>query len=363
MTTASNVSGIIVLDGADGVGKSTLANHFIKEYGARYLHCGLYKDVFSRHIACLRLAERWASRGELVVIDRLYLSELAYGDSLRGGAKHPISIRCFDRLLLRMGAVQVICIQKDIQAHLARFVELKKKRDEKFNSQQVFNVMEYFLYLTGNHRENDLACVSTNYAATFRESLNARVDVMVCEFEEQVQHFDSCIEAIINRLHHLRSEQHPAGLSVETPNLCGNTVKADYLIVGEGQPFNNDISRKIRYPFISRDDKSSSALWLNRALDNLSIPESKLVLTNAIDLSYWKTSDEVKSLVDESRYKWKRVVALGRVAATRLFELGWKEDHDFVVIPHPRYAVNFKHRDHRWWWYTQVLGEALGVKE
>jgi thymidylate kinase len=351
----NNISGIIVLDGADASGKSTLAKHFVEKYGARYLHCGLYRDVFARHLAAFRLAERWASRGELVIIDRLWLSELSYGDTLRGGAKHPVSARCFDRLLLRAAAVQVICVQKDQQAHLARFIELKKKRDEKFNEEQVSKVIKYYLWLTGEDYKEGAFPSSTKYAVTFRDSLEDRMDVFVLEFEDACRDLEGYATTIINTLHALRLQQNPAGLSRETPNLTGNTNSAKYLLVGErlSHP-------RFRYPFISRDDQLSSALWLNRALDNLGIPENQLVMTNALEWGSGKdTSPELQVLVDETRHKWEKIVALGRVAATHLSNLGLKEDWDFAVVPHPQWARRFKYRDHSW--YCQVLGEALGL--
>lgn len=359
MKPTNNVSGIIVIDGADASGKSTLARYFVEKHGARYLHCGLYTDVFSRHLAALRLAERWASHGELVVIDRLWLSELAYGDTLRGGAKHPVSARCFDRMLLRMSAVQVICFQRDSLAHLDRFVELKKKREEKFNVEQIAKVIDYYRWMmTDAIEEKDLAIVPTNYAATFADSWSKRPDVIGLEFEDAVKDLDGYANTILNMLRVLRLEQNPAGLSDKTPNITGHTHLAKYLLIGEQAS-----SPRLRYPFISRDDQLSSSLWLNRALDNLDIPENQLVMTNAQD---WmkhpdETSDELVSLIDESQYRWDKVVALGRVAATHLGKLGLKEERDFVTVPHPQWARRFKYRDHQW--YVKILGQALGVTE
>ena len=356
--TLKNVSGIIVIDGADGSGKSSLAKYFIDVYGARYLHCGLRKDVFMHHLGVLHLAERWASRGELVVIDRLWLSELAYGDSLRKGAKHPIGARCFDRLLLRMAAVQVICIQEDFKAHLQRFIELKKVRQEEFNEDQVAEVIEYFRWLAGYAEEKELNIAPTNYANTFRENLNERPDVWVLEFEDACKDLAGHADLIIGTLGAVRRDQTPLALSDQSQNVTGHTALAKYLLVGEKT--SHSALFGLRYPFIGRDDQLNASLWLNRALDNLNIPEHHLVMTNALD-QFGKMSIELETLANDSLHKWQKIMALGRVAASQLHLLGLKEDRDFVTVPHPQWARRFRYRDHQW--FTNTLGEALGVNE
>ncbi len=75
---------IIILEGIDGIGKSTIAQRLVELDGGRSLHFP--------HIAKNRLFE-WLSQmqqalrdnpGKDVVVDRLHLSELAYGPLVRG---------------------------------------------------------------------------------------------------------------------------------------------------------------------------------------------------------------------------------------------------------------------------------------
>jgi len=100
---------------------------------------------------------------------------------------------------------------------------------------------------------------------------------------------------------------------------------------------------------------------LNRALDKLNVSEHELCFVNALNLNWGETSVELKSLTDRTKHRWKRVVALGRTAATHLHQLGYAEDKDFVAIPHPQWARRFKYWDPDG--YAKILGEAMGIKE
>jgi hypothetical protein len=83
-------------------------------------------------------------------------------------------------------------------------------------------------------------------------------------------------------------------------------------------------------------------------------------MTNALD-QFGKMSIELETLANDSLHKWQKIMALGRVAASQLHLLGLKEDRDFVTVPHPQWARRFRYRDHQW--FTNTLGEALGVNE
>lgn len=122
--------GIIVIEGSDATGKTTLARALHKKFGGRYLHLGVHKDVWKRHLMAIKLAARWADAGELVVIDRLWLSEEVYGQVFRGGPSY--DTRPMDNLLKFHGALNVLCVRADQWRHLRDFEELKIVRREKF---------------------------------------------------------------------------------------------------------------------------------------------------------------------------------------------------------------------------------------
>jgi hypothetical protein len=107
--TRSPPVGIVVLEGADASGKTTLARHLVDRYGARYLHSTRRREVWRWHLGALRWAVR-ESASRLVVLDRLWLSEQVYGQVFRGGPAYDLGARCLDRVLLRYGAVTVLCV-------------------------------------------------------------------------------------------------------------------------------------------------------------------------------------------------------------------------------------------------------------
>ncbi|MBE1584567.1 hypothetical protein ACFPOI_43455 [Nonomuraea angiospora] len=71
---------VIILEGCDGVGKTTYATALATTYGYRRVHADRTPegaDLFQRHQAILALAGR-------LVLDRSFISELVYGPLLHG---------------------------------------------------------------------------------------------------------------------------------------------------------------------------------------------------------------------------------------------------------------------------------------
>lgn len=125
------VRGIIILEGGDCSGKTTLARRLIDRYGARYIHNGVHRDVWKRHVAAFRYARRLAE-DYLVVIDRLWLSEQIYGQIFRGGPAYDMGAWWLDKTLQDLGALTVLCVRDDQQRHNDHFAVMRQQRDEKF---------------------------------------------------------------------------------------------------------------------------------------------------------------------------------------------------------------------------------------
>ena len=68
---------ILILEGPDGVGKTTLANTFKKIYRKKvyYMHLRVHKNMKLWHTASARLARRKHNDGRLVIMDRHWPSE------------------------------------------------------------------------------------------------------------------------------------------------------------------------------------------------------------------------------------------------------------------------------------------------
>lgn len=75
---------IVVLEGPDGGGKTTLAQSLVKNHGYRYVHVTAPKpgeDVLNTYATLLYAAHK---DGKDIVFDRLHLGEFVYGDIFRG---------------------------------------------------------------------------------------------------------------------------------------------------------------------------------------------------------------------------------------------------------------------------------------
>ena len=118
--------GIIILEGADCTGKTSLA----KALGGVYVHNGLYEDVWTAHLACVDEAVARCAE-ELVVIDRLFISEQVYGQVFRGGPAY--DPEPLDEMLTKASALTVLCVRADQLRHLRHFDELKTLRRESFD--------------------------------------------------------------------------------------------------------------------------------------------------------------------------------------------------------------------------------------
>lgn len=76
---------IIILDGADFGGKSTLANKLMSKYRNHvYIHCAVTSDIKQLHETAILNAIK-LSRDFTVIVDRLHYSELVYGAIFRNG--------------------------------------------------------------------------------------------------------------------------------------------------------------------------------------------------------------------------------------------------------------------------------------
>lgn len=327
--------GIVLIEGADAAGKTTLANHLRERYGARYLHSIVRRDIWRWHLGALRSALRMAD-DELVILDRHWLSEQAYGQVFRGGPAYDAATRCFDRVLQRAGAITVLCAPLDIKRQLDRHGDLKTKRPEKFDN--IERVARLYL---------DLRLGNTAHPGkTYLDQLirfgdyAQRQDVITYDVDAHGARLKSVATAIIDRLQMVRARQYPLGLYSYHYNLSGSLWSARYLFVGERvSPTADARSFWPHWPFTSNDAPPSAATWLNDALHALAIDETRVAMTNACD----PRDDHLAALIEfrELLDRPIKVIALGKSAAARCRELGIGH----AEIPHPQYWRRFHHSD------------------
>jgi thymidylate kinase len=122
---------IIVLEGPDGVGKTSLGLALQQHLGARYIHL-TYRfrnkmDVY--HYAAIRLCAHLAQK-QPVILDRWWISEILYAEAYRGGS--PFIKRHFllEHIANAMGLTYVVCLPEDREQYLKHYMDVKQSRSE-----------------------------------------------------------------------------------------------------------------------------------------------------------------------------------------------------------------------------------------
>ena len=75
---------IIVVEGADQSGKTTLCRRLVEAHGARCMHSRVWRDTVRWHSGIVRRAVRLRDRGEVICLDRHWISEGIYGPIFHG---------------------------------------------------------------------------------------------------------------------------------------------------------------------------------------------------------------------------------------------------------------------------------------
>jgi len=127
------MKGIIVIDGCDGTGKTTLAKAICDKHDGVYIH-NTYRwptKMPLYHTAALHRALKLA-RTRLVVIDRLWMSEAIYAEVYRGGSPWPHMGRMIDRIIRKSGGLYILT--QSPRGHSEKFEQLKSEREEMYDN-------------------------------------------------------------------------------------------------------------------------------------------------------------------------------------------------------------------------------------
>lgn len=148
------MKGIILLEGPDASGKSTLAKHIINKWGGIYMHLtyrfGNKMPLYQ--MAMLRKALK-LSKNQLVIIDRMHISEKIYAEVYRGGTKWPWMIKSFNSFFRLMGFPIVLCVPENLEQGLKWFEKSKGERPEMYSDiTEVIN--KYIEYAKDNKQKN-----------------------------------------------------------------------------------------------------------------------------------------------------------------------------------------------------------------
>jgi hypothetical protein len=186
---------IIVLEGPDGVGKTSLGQALVKNLGARYIHLTYrHKDKMDLyHYAAIRCCAHLAQT-QPVILDRWWISEILYAEAYRGGS--PFIKRHFllEHIANKMGVTYVACLPEDRQRYLDHYMEVKASRsavelsrDPPEGVEKVYDLYVDFYKTYLGLKENVMRYdMFSNYNPDreFREVINRQVSLNILEFTE-----------------------------------------------------------------------------------------------------------------------------------------------------------------------------------
>lgn len=339
------MKGLLLLEGADSSGKSTLARYICSRYNARYLHSTAHApgQIWRWHLAALNRALKLAET-QLVVMDRLWHSEQIYGPIFRGRPGYDAAgARVLDRILMKHAALTILCVPSDLRGHEARWA-----RDRAAGKREMFDrvrevIVAYYDLARGNvERGGD---GYTDQLSRYSGGLRNRFDVLVYDLDRDTP--ERFTTQMLTKLERLRAYRLPGALAYRRQNLLGSDAAARVAIVGDRVSPSHDY-RYPYWPFVSPNFADGSTGYLNRALHDLRFDETRAVWTNANE----PRDDWLDALLARPEL---RIVALGTKAAETLKKRGRDPDR---WLCHPQSWRRFHYHDRAG--YARVLREALG---
>jgi len=301
---------MIILEGPDGGGKSTLAAALQRlHHGARIIHHGAYphdRELFPRFLASLL-----ACADGPLILDRSWLSEPIYGEAVRGGEDRVgrVHQRMLERVALGRGAWVLNCLPAWDSVHE---VWASRRADEYVEA------------------PDHLRVVYEGY-----ETLPERTCLPVLRYDRD----HTALPSPDGPKHHLSLSD--VDRELPSNGLIGNRDAPRVVLLGDRSNGEQDL------PFVSQRGCSP---WLTEQLEQAGVPETDLAWLNV------RTPD--------GTFKDENALAVGQVLDAELVALGsvaraWCEHHGLVhrSVPHPQYWKRFNHQ--RTYPLLDILMEVL----
>lgn len=340
--------GLILLDGPDGAGKSTLAQIIMDRIGEiggiGHLHHlgraveGTAWDRDSRELLGYISEAFEGPEGAVVVADRHFIGETIYGDVYRGGGEYMVASRHMDRLLHRFRALRVICAPP-VDYVKETFERLKKEREEMYDSSMDRVATRYLMLWQALPSPTSVA--NPNYLQQLM-ALGGVHDKLGWYHYDVTKHGADMRGYASFLLHELEREQAMIPedlLDINEWRFTGYPSPHSVLLVGDKISDDNGIS----IPFFANH---GSSLYLAKTLQKVAADESRIVIANINDPDGVTTTRGLSELCGLT-------VAMGREAERTL------RDHGIPFharIRHPQHARRFNYNDNS---YEEEMREAL----
>ena len=343
-----NHGGIIILDGPDGAGKTTLAEVIsqraaLRGYTPRYEHLSKPIDAWAEHRDALLNYVDYAFNSPvkncLVIADRHFMSEAIYGHVYRQGSEYPLAMRHVDRLLYRYGALRVVCAPP-VEYVTATHERLKSERAEMYDSGMETIGRMYWDLWNGC----DVSAVDLSPMGDYIQQLiwdGGVADKLGWYHYDVTSDGNNMVayaDHLLDELQELTILTSPF-LDGSKKNLTGWPRRQAVLLVGDR--ISDDSGCGV--PFMANH---GSSLYLARTLQKIHADESRVCIVNVND------PDGIARVRDATRF-CGRTIALGRAAEQGLEKAGLSYH---ARVRHPQHARRFTHHDNS---YAQELRAAF----
>lgn len=330
------MKGLVIVDGCDGTGKTTLAQAICKKFDGIYMHNTYrWKDKMPLyHTAALHRALK-LSKTRLVVIDRLWMSEAIYAEVYRGGSPWPHMGRMIDRIVRKHSGVYILTLSPE--GHKERFQQLKSEREEMYDDVEAVRIRYEQLYHGG------FAIHDRDYAQQLSvHGMKYRHDVLGYRYDVEGKDMDKYMNILAAALMERQMTQYEPALNLKATNFAGHLGDAELIIVGDRT---NSKMRAIDWPWY---DVGNSSLFLSECLHEMHFDETRAVYINA-------NSGNGGLFIGDClrRNPYMKMIVLGQLAFDTIKEL--RMDNNISRCMHPSAAKRFNKRDE----FMKELKEAI----
>ena len=291
---------IIVLDGPDGVGKTTLARKMCERLQAEYLHITYrWADrIFDYHTAAIRYAAR---KRRPIVIDRWWPTEAVYAKNYRDGSEWPLQGRLCDRIAKKFGVIYVYCLPESFEKAISNHAELKSQREEMYDD--ITGVVKlYFKLWHGESTHIDDGQYIDQLIRT--GGIKDFPDVIDYSIAKWGNSMDLFIERVYELSRPWREKQYSPVLEYTNWGMTGHAATSKYLVIGD----NFDASfREMYWPFYY----SSGYDWWTQSIHDLNLPESLFMYADV------KSDKLINGLIE--RYPDKKIIAVNLGAKSKQY--------------------------------------------